>query len=107
MGTYKVYQGSRELGTETFELDTRGDSLAIFSHVKQVLPSPTGDLPIDKTAMAIVGSLDYDLRSYQSTLKVRGLKDTSVVKDLSRALVVNDTAFTSYRESSTVGGQGD
>lgn len=107
LGTYKVYQGSRPLGTETFEFDSRGDSTAIFSHVKQVLPGPVGDLPIDKTALVVVGSLDYDLRSYQSTIKVRGIKDTSVVKDLTRGLVVNDTAFTAYRESSTFGGTGD
>jgi len=100
VGTYKVYQRDRALGTETFEFDSRGDSIAIFSNVKQVLPGPGGDLPIEKTAMLIVGAFDYDLRSYQSQTKVRG-------KDLSRGLVVNDTAFTAYRESSTSGGQGD
>ena len=99
-GTYKVYQRGRALGTETFEFDSRGDSLAIFSEVKQVLPGPDGDMPIEKTAVLVVGSFDYDLRSYRSTLKARG-------KDLTRGLVVDDTAFTAYRESSTSGGQGD
>src|SRR5262249_57336747 len=100
MGSYKVYQRDRALGTEPFEFDSRGDSIAIFRKVQQVLPGPGGDLPIEKSAMLIVGSLDYDLRSYQSQLKAHG-------KDMSRGLVVNDTAFTAYRESSTQGGSGD
>ena len=99
-GTYKVYQRDRALGTETFEFDSRGDSLSIFSHVVQVLPGPDGDLPIDKQVVLVVGTFDYDLRFYQSTLKVAG-------KVLTRGLVVNDTAFTAYRESSTAGGMGD
>jgi hypothetical protein len=68
-GTYKVYQRDRALGTETFEYDSRGDSLTVFSHVVQVLPGPDGDLPIDKQVVLIVGSFDYDLRFYQSKLK--------------------------------------
>lgn len=99
-GTFKVYQRDRALGTETFEFDSRGDSLTIFSHVVQILPGPDGDLAIDKQVVLVVGSFDYDLRFYQSKLKAGG-------KDLTRGLIVNDTAFTSYRESSTAGGAGD
>ena len=99
-GTYKVYQRNRALGTETFEFDSRGDSLTIFSRVVQTLPGPDGDLPIDKQVVLIVGAFDYDLRFYQSILKMGG-------KDLTRALIVGDTAFTAYRESSTEGGAGD
>jgi hypothetical protein len=99
-GTFKVYQDGRALGTETFEFNSRGDSLTIFSHVVQVLPGPDGDLPIDKQVVLIVGSFDYDLRFYQSKLKAGG-------RDLTRGLIVNDTAFTAYRETSTAGGMGD
>ena len=99
-GTFKVYQHSRALGTETFEFDSRGDSLTVFSHVTQVLPGPDGDLPIDKQVVLVVGSFDFDLRFYQSKLKVAG-------RDLTRGLAVSDTAFTAYRESNKVGGMGD
>jgi hypothetical protein len=99
-GTFKVYQRDRALGTETFEYDSRGDSLTIFSHIDQVLPGPGGDVALDKQVVLIVGSLDFELRFYQSKMKVGG-------KDLLRALVVNDTAFTAYRESGKVGGAGD
>ena len=99
-GTFKVYQRDRALGTETFEYLSRGDSLTITSHVAQVLPGPDGELTIDKTAVMVVGSLDYELRFYQSRLKLGD-------KDLLRALVVNDTAFTAYRETKKLGGMGD
>lgn len=98
--TFQVYQRDRALGTEVFQFESMGDSLRIFSHVVQVLPGPDSALAIDKQVVLIVGSLDYDLRFYQSTLKTGG-------KDLTRGLVVNDTAFTSYRESSDRGGVGD
>jgi hypothetical protein len=48
---------------------------------------------IDKQAVLIVGRLDYDLKWYQSTLKAAG-------KGGHARLVVQDTAFTSYREAS-------
>jgi hypothetical protein len=99
-GTFKVYQHGHALGTETFEYLSRGDSLTVTSHVAQVLPGPDGELSIDKEAMIVVGSLDYELRFYQSKLKLGD-------KDLTRALVVNDTAFTAYRESKVAGGMGD
>jgi hypothetical protein len=99
-GMYKVYQRDRALGTESFEFDSRGDSTAIFSRVNQVLPGPDGDLPIVKAAQLVVGAFDYDLRSYKSTIKAKG-------KDVTRGLVVEDTALTAYRESSTTGGYGD
>ena len=99
-GTYRVYQRGRPLGTEVFSFESSGDSLRVFSTVAQVLPGPNGDsLVIDKQAVLIVGKLDYDLKWYQSTLKAGG-------KELTRGLVVQDTAFTSYRESSTGVGEG-
>jgi hypothetical protein len=100
VGSYQVYQGDRALGTESFEFDTHGDSLTIFSQVKQVLPGPDGDLPILKAAQLVVGAFDYDLRSYRSSLKWKG-------KTLTRELVVNDTALTAYRTSTGVGGYAD
>ena len=95
-GEYKVYQRSRALGTEVFEYLTAGDSVRVVSHVVQTLPGPDGDVAIDKQAWLTVGKLDSDLRSYQSTIKVGG-------RDLTRGLVVHDTAFTSYRETSVHG----
>jgi hypothetical protein len=95
-GQYKVYQRSRALGTETFEFLSFGDSIKIVSHVVQTLPGPDGDLPIDKQAWITLGTLDSDLRFYQSTLKVKG-------RDLTRGLVMHDTAFTAYRETNVHG----
>jgi hypothetical protein len=109
-GTFKVYQRDRALGTETFEFDSNGDSLTVFSHVVQVLPGPGGDLPIDKQVVMVLGSFDYDLHFYQSKTKVGGTDSLAArmgVKDLTRSLVVSDTALTAYRESSRMGGYGD
>lgn len=100
-GTYRVYQRGRALGTEVFSFEAAGDTLRVFSSVAQVLPGPNGDsLAIDKQAVLIVGRLDYDLKWYQSTLKAAG-------KEVTRGLVVQDTAFTSYRESSAGVGEGE
>jgi len=98
--TFRVYQRDRALGTETFSYESMGDSLHIFSHVVQVLPGPDGDLAIDKQVVLTVSAFDYDLKAYQSTLKAGG-------RDLTRGLVMNDTAFTAYRESQDLGGVGD
>ncbi len=100
VGTFKVYQRDRALGTESFEYDSHGDSLTIFSQVKQVIPGPNGDVPILKAAQLVVGAFDYELRSYQSTIHAEG-------KDVTRGLSVQDTALTAYRESSKSGGYGD
>ena len=100
-GTYRVYLGDRALGTEDFRFERFGDTLRVQSHAKQVLPGPGGDtLGIDKQAVLVVGRLDYDLKFYNSVIKARG-------KDLTRALVVEDTAFTAYRETSAGPGEGD
>jgi hypothetical protein len=100
-GTYRVYQRGRALGTEVFTFESSGDTLRVFSNVSQVLPGPSGDsLVIDKQAVLIVGRLDYDLKWYQSTIKAGG-------RDVTRGLVVQDTAFTSYRESSAGVGEGE
>jgi hypothetical protein len=96
-GGYRVYQGDRALGTETFSFENHGDSLMIISHVAQTLQGPDGDLPIDKQVAVVVRPLDYDLKFYQSRLKIGG-------RELVRGLWVNDTAFTSYREG---GGHGE
>ena len=98
-GEFRVYQGSRALGTEAFEFQSDGDSVSVTSHVVQTLPGPNGDLSIDKQAWLVLGKLDSDLRFYQSTLTVGG-------RDMTRGLVMHDTAFTAYRESS-VQGQGE
>ena len=98
-GEYRVYQRDRALGTETFEVQSDGDSITIVSRVAQTLPGPDGDVKIDKQAWLVLGKLGFDLRFYQSTLKVGG-------RDLTRALVMHDTAFTAYRETS-VHGQGE
>lgn len=95
--SYRVYQGDHPLGTETFSFENHGDSLMIYSHVLQTLQGPDGDLTIDKQVAVVVKALDYDLKFYQSRLKAGG-------RELTRGLVVNDTAFTSYREG---GGHGE
>lgn len=106
-GTYRVYQRNRPLGTETFSYEGDADSVRVYSHIEQVLPGPDGgELEIDKTVAMTVGAIDYDLKWYQSTLKTRSTADT-VWKDLTRALVVNETEFTAYRESREHGGEGD
>ena len=105
-GTYKVYQRDRALGTEAFSYEQSGDSLFIWSKVTQKLPGPGGELEVSKETVMIVGSLDYNPLWYQSTLMTRMPPDT-VWKDLTRGIVVEDTAFTAYRESKSVGGEGD
>lgn len=99
-GTFKVYQRERALGTEVFEYKSSGDSLTISSRIDQVLPGPSGDVPLHKEVAMVVSSFDYDFRFYQSRTRMGG-------KDLLRALVVSDTAFTAYRESKQIGGEGD
>jgi hypothetical protein len=119
--TFRVYQRGRALGTETFSYESLRDSLRIFSHVVQVLPGPPGPdsaLAIDKQVVLVVNPFDYDLRFYQSTLRAGGRDSTIRVggrdstvrvgsRTLTRGLVVNDTAFTAYREFTGRGGVGD
>lgn len=95
-GTYRVYFRDRLLGTETFSLEPRGDSVLVFSNVDEQIPTPMGDQKLAKKASLTIKTLDYDLLSYNS-------EQTFLGKKLTRGLSPSDTVFTTYRESETVG----
>lgn len=95
-GTYRVYFQDRLLGTETFSLEPRGDSVLVFSSVDEQIPTPMGDQKLAKKASLTIKTLDYDLLSYNSEQDFLG-------KKLVRGLSPGDTVFTTYRESSKVG----
>lgn len=95
-GTYRVYFQDRLLGTETFSLEPRGDSVLVFSNVDEQIPTPMGDQKLAKKASLTIKTLDYDLLSYNS-------EQTFLGKKLSRGLSPGDTVFTTYRESAEVG----
>ena len=98
-GTFRVYFQDRLLGTETFSLEPRGDSVVVFSNVDEQIPTPMGDQKLDKKVSLTIKTLDYDLLSYSS-------EQTFLGRKLTRGLSPGDTVFTTYRESST-GGAGD
>ncbi len=98
-GTYRVYFRDRLLGTETFSLEPRGDSVLVFSNVDEQIPTPMGDQKLDKKVSLTIKTLDYDLLAYNS-------EQTFLGRKLTRGLSPGDTVLTTYRESST-GGAGD
>ena len=95
-GTYRVYFQDRLLGTETFSLEPRGDSVLVFSNVDEQIPTPMGDQKLDKKVSLTIKTLDYDLLSYNSEQAFLG-------RTLTRGLSPGDTVLTTYRESSTAG----
>lgn len=98
-GTYRVYFQDRLLGTETFSLEPRGDSVLVFSNIDEQIPTPMGDQKLDKKVSLTIKTLDYDLLSYNSEQSFLGRK-------LTRGLSPGDTVLTTYRESAN-GGAGD
>ncbi len=93
-GAYQVFVGSRALGLEYFSFEPHGDSIMVFSHVRQAI---RGDEDSLKKDMAIVASYpDYDLRSYESNQHFRGIH-------LKRRLALGDTIFVSYLEQNEQG----
>ncbi len=96
-GTFKIYLRGRALGQENFFFDQYSDSIVIESDIHQKIITPTGDTPLEKSALLHVSAFDLDLRLYHSNQTLEGGK---IVRDL----VMRDTAFTSYREEN---GHGD
>lgn len=95
-GTYRVYFRDRLLGTETFSLEPRGDSVMVFSNIDEQIPTPMGDQKLDKKVSLTIKTLDYDLLAYSS-------EQTFLGRKLTRALSPGDTVFTTYRETTEVG----
>ena len=90
-GVFRVYLGGHAVGTETFAYDLKGDSLVISSHLRRLVSTPSGDDTLDKEVMLVADSLEYDLRSYQSTQKFQG-------KSVRRGVFPRDTTFAVFRE---------
>ncbi len=93
-GAYKVYVGKQALGLEYFSFEPHGDSLLVFSHVRQVLGSAGDSLKKDMALAA--NHPDYSLRHYESNQNFRGVH-------LKRKLDIGDTIFVSYIEENERG----
>ena len=85
-GTFLIYQGNQLLGTEVWAVESSGDSLLVKSRSFQVIGPDT----VRKDVAEVVGS-EYGLRNYMS-------KQTYQGHTLSRALILGDTSFASYRQ---------
>ena len=90
-GVYKLYQGDRPLGTETFEYVTTNDSLVVRARQNLTVPTSRGDEKFQKGADILINTEHMTMRGYQSTRVFRG---TTVI----RGLVFADTHYVAYRE---------
>lgn len=90
-GTYHVFQGDRPLGKETFAFERLTDSLYIYSHVTQTIPSPHGDLSLEKTSRLLLNEFDANILLYESQQQLNDHK-------LVRAIYPSDTVLTVVRE---------
>jgi hypothetical protein len=90
-GSFIYYLGDKAVGAEKFVLETRGDSLNVFSQTYQTIRTERGEEALDKQMVLVLARHDFGIRSYQSNQKFRG-------KELIRGIVMGDTAFTLYRE---------
>jgi hypothetical protein len=97
-GSYRVYHGEQALGTEHFSFETHGDSIFVFAHIYETLPTPAGMDSLEKHVAMALEAEEFDLRAYQSNTRVAG-------RWLRRRLDLRDTSFTSYIEDDN-GGQG-
>lgn len=95
-GVFEVYQGHRALGTESFGIERLHDSLYVYSHVKQEIPTPNGDVALEKSMRLLVNDFDGGLILYESTQHFGGQK-------IVRAIVPSDTSMTVYREGDELG----
>jgi len=95
-GVFRIYLGGHAVGTESFTYDLQGDSLVISSHLRRLVSTPSGDDTLDKVVIMVADSLDYDLRSYQSTQKFQG-------RVIRRGVFPRDTSFAVFRETENVG----
>jgi len=100
-GNFVVHAGTRTLGIESFSIEDRGDSLAMFSQVEQLFPRADGPADsLTKNTFLYANSFDYGLHMYQSTQRLQGRK-------LLRAVVMDgDTTMSLFRENDR-GGEGD
>ena len=97
-GTLRVYHRDRVLGTEDFSFETHGDSVFVFSHIHEVMPSPSGQDSVVKHIAMALARQDLELRGYESNSRIAG----HVAR---RRLDLEDTTFTSYLEDDN-GGEG-
>jgi hypothetical protein len=98
-GSFIVYSQGKVVGAESFSIVVRGDSLSVSSQAYQTFRTDQGEESIDKRMVLLADGSDYGLRMYQSNQKFRG-------RELVRAIVMGDTAFTLYREMDGAG-EGD
>ncbi len=93
-GAYQVYVAEKALGREYFSFEPHGDSMFVFSHVRQAIGAAGDSL---KKEMAIKTDFpDYDLRGYESNQNFRG-------QNIKRRLDLGDTVFVSYKEVNDYG----
>ncbi|HYM80201.1 MAG TPA: hypothetical protein VEY91_02180 [Candidatus Limnocylindria bacterium] len=95
-GTFIVSQGERRLGTEVFVVQGRGDSLLMTSLVEHTVPTPDGDVPLEKSSFLVASLFDFGLRRYDSHQIFRNRR-------LSRSVQVAETTLTIYRELDKAG----
>ena len=90
-GTFVVRQGARTLGSETFKAVANGDRLTLTSTVSQQVPTPDGDVKLEKTMELVVSRFDFGLKTYKSNQKFRD-------HELGRGVSVAETTIAVYRE---------
>jgi hypothetical protein len=95
-GSYIISIGGRTVGVETYQFVTSPDSVIVSSSSFQVLPHGDASDTLRKQMQIVVDALDYGLKDYKSVQKVG--RDV-----LSRGLVINEEAFTSYRDDNGYG----
>ena len=79
-----------------FEILARGDSLLMTSLVVHTVPTPNGDLPLEKNSFLVASMFDFGLRRYDSHQKFQE-------RLLSRSVQVAETSLTIYRELDKAG----
>jgi hypothetical protein len=96
-GQFTVTVGGRLVGREHFSLfKTGGDSLTALVNLVQFHPGNEGTDTLKKSVQFAVDGFDYALHSYNSVQMFRGQRVT-------RSILVNDTTYTSYRETGSKG----
>jgi hypothetical protein len=95
-GSYIISIGGRTVGVETYQFVTSPDSVIVSSSSYQVLPHGDASDTLRKQMQIVVDALDYGLKDYRSIQKIG--RDV-----LTRGLVINEEAFTSYRDDNGYG----
>jgi len=94
-GTFKIYQQNQAVGTESFDFIYSGDSVTVYSGTIR-LTKPGGSDTVYKEVELMADALDFNLREYQSKLKVG--PDLMI-----RGINLRTDAFTVYREARGLG----